>query len=142
MKQNETKKPQKSHLFFCEKCEYRTSNKKDFTKHNLTLKHLDETNMKQKNPNFICECNKLFNSRTTLWRHKKTCLINNVTAENTINEENAINISDKNLIFTLIQQNNELQKQMLEVIKNGTNNTNITNSHNKTFNLQVFLNET
>jgi hypothetical protein len=31
---------------------------------------------------------------------------------------------------------------MLEVIKNGTNNTNITNSHNKTFNLQVFLNET
>ena len=142
MKQNETKKPQKSHLFFCEKCEYRTSNKKDFTKHNLTLKHLDETNMKQKNPNFICECNKLFNSRTTLWRHKKTCLINNVTAENTINEENVINISDKNLIFTLIQQNNELQKQMLEVIKNGTNNTNITNSHNKTFNLQVFLNET
>jgi hypothetical protein len=98
--------------------------------------------MKQKNPNFICECNKLFNSRTTLWRHKKTCLINNVTYENTINEENTINISDKNLIFTLIQQNNELQKQMLEVIKNGTNNTNITNSHNKTFNLQVFLNET
>jgi hypothetical protein len=31
---------------------------------------------------------------------------------------------------------------MLEVIKNGTNNTNITNSNNKTFNLQVFLNET
>ena len=142
MKQNETKNPQKSHLFFCKKCEYKTSNKKDFTKHNLTLKHLDETNMKQKIPNFICECNKSFNSRTTLWRHKKTCLINNVTSENIINEENTINISDKNLIFTLIQQNNELQKQMLEVIKNGTNNTNITNSNNKTFNLQVFLNET
>ena len=31
---------------------------------------------------------------------------------------------------------------MIEVIKNGTNNTNITNSNNKTFNLQVFLNET
>ena len=30
---------------------------------------------------------------------------------------------------------------MLEVIKNGTNNTNITNN-NKTFNLQFFLNET
>ena len=37
---------------------------------------------------------------------------------------------------------NELQKQMLEVIKNGTNNTNTINSNNKTFNLQVFLNET
>ena len=48
-------------------------------------------------------------------------------------------------MLTLIQQNNELQKQMLEVIKNGTttnvNNSNV-NSHNKTFNLQVFLNET
>jgi hypothetical protein len=44
----------------------------------------------------------------------------------------------------LQKQNNELQKQMIEVIKNGTHNTNtnINNSHNKTFNLQVFLNET
>ena len=49
----------------------------------------------------------------------------------------------------LITQNNEVQKQhqelqknVFEVLKNGTNiNTNI-NSNNKTFNLQVFLNET
>jgi hypothetical protein len=57
-----------------------------------------------------------------------------------------MDLSDKNLILTLIQQNNELQKQMLEVIKNGTCNTNISNSNNnsnnKTFNLQFFLNET
>ena len=50
----------------------------------------------------------------------------------------------KELLFEQNNKNLELQKQMLEVIKNGTNNnTNITtNSHNKTFNLQVFLNET
>ena len=43
----------------------------------------------------------------------------------------------------LQKQNSELQKQMLEVIKNGTNNTtNNNNSHNKTFNLNLFLNET
>ena len=40
----------------------------------------------------------------------------------------------------LIKENSELKNMMMEVIKNGTNNT--TNSHNKTFNLQVFLNET
>jgi len=142
MKQNETKNPKKSPIFLCEKCEYKTSNKKDFEKHILTRKHIDETNLKQKVPILVCECNKVFNSRTTLWRHKKKCLINNVNAENIIDEENNFNINDKNLMLTLIQQNNELQKQMLEVIKNGTNNTNITNSHNKTFNLQVFLNET
>jgi hypothetical protein len=41
------------------------------------------------------------------------------------------------------QQNHncDLQNQMLEVIKNGTTINN-TNSHNKTFNLQFFLNET
>ncbi len=33
-----------------------------------------------------------------------------------------------------------MKNMMMEVIKNGTHNT-TTNSHNKTFNLQVFLNE-
>jgi hypothetical protein len=51
----------------------------------------------------------------------------------------------------LIKENSELknmmmtaQNQMMEVIKNGTHNTinTHTNSHNKTFNLQFFLNET
>ena len=49
----------------------------------------------------------------------------------------------------LVKQNTQLFEQnseMLEIIKNGTHNTNNshnnTNSHNKTFNLQFFLNET
>jgi hypothetical protein len=44
------------------------------------------------------------------------------------------------------KQNQELQKHMLDICKNGTTNTTITNSNNnsnnKTFNLNVFLNET
>jgi hypothetical protein len=41
---------------------------------------------------------------------------------------------------TILDQNNKL----FEICKNGTSNTNIShvNSHNKTFNLNVFLNET
>jgi len=145
MKQNETKNPQKSPFFSCGKCDYKTNNKKDYTKHLLTRKHIDETIMKQKVLILMCECNTIFNSRTTLWRHKKICKI--INTENKNNEENDsdIDISDKNLILTLIQQNNELQKQMLEVIKNSSvhNNTiNNNNSNNKTFNLQFFLNET
>jgi hypothetical protein len=49
--------------------------------------------------------------------------------------------NDKDLIMMLVKQNSEL----LEVIKNGTHNTtnsHNTNSNNKTFNLQIFLNET
>jgi len=172
MEQNETKNPKKSQCFFCKKCEYISDNKKDFSKHMLTRKHMGETQMKQKipkNPILICECNKIFNSRTTIWRHKKKCLIsNNTVKENETKntdkekekekEEENINITPE-LIFNIIQQNQEfkdllieqnkqnleLQKQMLDVCKNGTSNINNTinnNSNNKTFNLQVFLNET
>jgi len=42
-------------------------------------------------------------------------------------------------MMLLIKENSEMKKMMMEVIKNGTHNTN--NSHNKTFNLQFFLNE-
>jgi hypothetical protein len=52
-------------------------------------------------------------------------------------------ISD--LVIDLIKSNHNLQKQMLEVCKNSTTNTviaNSHNSHNKTFNMNFFLNET
>jgi len=164
MEQNETKNPQKSQFFYCEKCEYISDNKKDYSKHVLTRKHLDETQMKQKNPILICECNKIFNSRTTIWRHKKKCLISNSTAKEEIIKDVEQEAETENIIITpelilniihqnqefkdlLIEQNKqnlELQKQMLDVCKNGTTNINTinNNSNNKTFNLQVFLNET
>ena len=62
------------------------------------------------------------------------------------------NQQTRNLMMMIIKQNSELIKKcdlktmMMEVVKNGTmNNNNInttTNSHNKTFNLNFFLNET
>jgi hypothetical protein len=59
-------------------------------------------------------------------------------------------VIDKELVMSILKQNadiikenSELKNLMLEVIKTGTHNTtNNTNSHNKTFNLQFFLNET
>jgi hypothetical protein len=50
------------------------------------------------------------------------------------------------MFLELMKSNNELQKQIVELSKynNITNSNNIinnNNSHNKTFNLQVFLNE-
>ena len=53
--------------------------------------------------------------------------------------KNEINL-DKELMLMLINQN----KELLEIVKNGTNNHshNTTNSHNKAFNLNFFLNET
>jgi hypothetical protein len=102
----------------------------------MTKKHQNNvltTNNNEKVPksshNYNCEnCEKTFNDRAGLWRHKKKC-----NDESKDEKENA-------LIMMLVKQNSEL----LEVIKNGTHNTNShnKNSHNKTFNLQFFLNET
>jgi hypothetical protein len=131
-------------FFICKKCDFNTSNKKDYTRHLKTKKHLSNdsqciSNKNTQETHYECSCGKIYKDNSGLWRHKKKCLNKNVDLNDTIED---VDVSDKNLILTLIQQNNELQKQMLDVIKNGTHNTNISNSNNKTFNLQVFLNET
>jgi hypothetical protein len=115
-----------------------SSNKKDYDRHILTPKHLGKVSGDAKNPSFYkCDCGKIYKYNQGLWKHKKICTFNLPTKE--VKTE----IVDKDLIMTLIKQNAEL----LEIIKNGTtqitNNTiNNNNCNNKTFNLQVFLNET
>jgi hypothetical protein len=93
---------------------------------------------------FICEfCDKKYLYRQGLWRHSKTC---NSKKDNTKEEitENKLSITDKDdLIIQLLKQNAKL----MEILENGTHNTiinanNNTNSHNKAFNLNFFLNET
>jgi hypothetical protein len=147
MEIKEIKKLEKNfEKYVCESCDFKCRQKCDWDRHILRPKHINNLIWKQmeiKNleKTFICKCEKKFETSAGLWKHKKKCLKKEQEKEETI--ENT-DLNDKNLILTLIQQNNELQKQMLEVIKNGTTNINNShnNSHNKTFNLQLFLNET
>jgi hypothetical protein len=164
----ETELSQKIPNYICEYCEYITHNKKDFTKHKLTQKHknnIDETQMTQIYPkkSQICMCGQKYNSRSSLWRHKKICVVNeeeNIILKNKPKDDPKDKQID--LIMMLIKENSELKNMMIEqsketsefknmvidVIKNGISNTNIsnttntTNSHNKAFNLNFFLNET
>jgi hypothetical protein len=107
---------------------------------------------------YECFCGKEFKERSGLWRHKKKCEIlhlQNIQDANKESDKNintSSNIVDINnltaLICELVKSNTDIHKSVIELCKNGTNNnnvntnTNIINSHNKTFNLQVFLNET
>jgi hypothetical protein len=96
-----------------------------------------------KQSKFICEtCDKEYSSRNGLWKHKKTYHNNDKQSKD--------DISDKELIMMLINENSEFKNMMMKVVENGTcnfvnnttnNNTHI-NSHNKAFNLNFFLNET
>jgi hypothetical protein len=146
------------HKFHCKYCDYKTSKKSSYSEHLLTLKHKKYTNgdVSDAKPaqnllfekKYACDkCDKIYLSRNGLWVHKKKCKQNNKNNEfNEFNEKiDNIDLSNKDdLIMILLKQNSEL----LEIVKNGTNNTTNTNtncnnhSHNKTFNLQLFLNET
>jgi len=125
--------------FNCTICDFKSSKKTDYDRHLSTQKHKNNvltTDDNQKNEKkYICDlCEKEYNDRAGLWRHKKKCVEQPVT-----NSENMT--ADKDLIMMLVKQNTEL----MEILKNGTNNNNQshnTNSLNKTFNLQFFLNET
>jgi Txe/YoeB family toxin of Txe-Axe toxin-antitoxin module len=133
--------------YFCETCGTKTNNKKDYDKHITTLKHKKLTSVNKEltenipNLFFACQiCKKEYKSRVGLWKHKKIC--NSVYCiETEITEEPSDKEpSDKEVIMMLIKENSEFKNMMIKVLENGTHNT--TNSHNKTFNLNMFLNET
>jgi len=131
--------------FYCDKCDYRTSNKKDFGKHTNTMKHkkrVDEWLMKSYlNSLHVCsDCGKEYKDKSGLWRHKKKCETKPVEPP----AQSSGNVSN-DIVLKLIEQNHELQKQMLELAKNQSiihNHMNSNNTTNNQFNLHLFLNET
>ena len=136
--------------FKCETCDYYTSSKKDINKHLGTAKHQRLINAKgfaNENPQkshednrFLCKCGKVYKHMSSLCKHKNTCDFKEAE-----NKPSSTEITDKELIFMLLKQNTQLIEQNAEFVKNGTHNTtnsHNTISHNKTFNLQFFLNET
>jgi hypothetical protein len=144
--------------FECKKCQLTTNNKKDYNKHLLTSKHNFQQNSTEnpqivtENPHTVekkynCICGNQYKERSGLWKHKKKCdIITNIEKEyqnedlGIISENMLQKQIDTNLIIEILKQNQELQKTILELSKERTVMTNC-NNNNKTFNLQVFLNE-
>jgi len=56
--------------YYCEKCHYSTDLKNSYNKHLLSIKHLSENVY-----NFKCECNKEFQTKSGLSKHKLNCNI-------------------------------------------------------------------
>jgi hypothetical protein len=95
-------------------------------------------------------CSKIYKTSAGLWKHRVKCNTN--ITEKQLNNVEKMDIYDLvkylmkencDLKTIMVDQQNKMMDQqniVLEIAKNGTNNT--TNSHNKSFNLQFFLNET
>jgi hypothetical protein len=144
-----SKLPKVALLYNCIFCHYKTSKKSSWNKHLATDKHKKRQNDSEmvvndsiKVAQYKCTCGKIYKYDSGYYRHKKMCLEVNVP-----NNEK-IKISDETLVNMLITQCKELRdenKELIGIIKNSTHlttNCNNTNSNNKTFNLNVFLNET
>ena len=147
--------------YSCIFCDYHSSKKSHFKEHLSTRKHYFSVHGDKKVTNpapfrsddkWCCDaCGKTYISRNGLWKHKKTCpkketqgasvnhsFIDRDAVEKELIEKESI---DKELLLMIVKQN----KELMEIIKNGTHNNNSYNNHNsnnKTFNLQFFLNET
>jgi hypothetical protein len=132
--------------FICECCGFKCSKNSEYIKHLLTAKHIgNASGNSKKSDTFSCKfCSKNYKSRKGLWGHNKTC---NIILEESNVEESVQKPQEDvktltSLVMELMKSNTELQKQLVDVCKNSnTNNNNNINSHNKTFNLQFFLNE-
>ena len=151
--------------FVCECCDFKCCKQSDWNRHILRPKHIAndkrytkiqiEYKKPESTPNdrYICECGNSYQYSSGLWRHRKNCKDSKKTPGFEEGFQNYIppQITPE-LIIELIKQNKELQQTLIDQNKtimelaqkagNVHNSNNNNNNNNKTFNLQVFLNET
>jgi hypothetical protein len=151
--------------YVCVECDYITSRKSSIDKHNLSTKHINRTasnaaEQKKSKSIFVCKlCNKEYKARNSLWYHEQKCINKcEILPENVVVQDpsnNGViqvllkeNSDFKSMLVEMMKSNTDLQKQMVDLcqkIQPSTINNNNINSNtinaNKTFNLQVFLNE-
>ena len=157
----------------CEICNFICSKQSNWNVHIATAKHLNRTigikHIPSKTKKYACNCGKEYTARNSFWYHQQKCT--KLTDEETdVNVNTNIGIDSHAVIMLLKQndefkslmleqytqlqetskQNIELQRQLVDAVKNNTNPiTNVThnNNHNTTnnnqkFNLNFFLNDT
>lgn len=147
-----------SKLFCCIICDYTTSRKLNYERHLSTDKHkkwmlepktysmepnIEQIEQIEQNLRFKCICGKAYTYSRGLSKHKKLCSLKQNKNEH-YNKEDDFKILT-NLVLEVVKQNQELTNKIVEMSGNMNNNTlinNHSNNNNKTFNLNMFLNET
>jgi len=145
------KTPKNPKVFNCITCNFECFNKKDYSRHLMTAKHIFQHNQ-QENPKktpkicrLTCTCGKKYKERSGLWRHKRNC--NQINPIITIEDKERVS-NDNSIILGVILQNKELMEMLQDqnkiikeiIPKMGNNNNNHTTNNNQ-FNLQLFLND-
>jgi hypothetical protein len=158
------KNEKKRQQYCCKMCDFNTYKKTDYSRHLTTDKHKQKDNDSvlidndmtitiKNEKTFKCVCGKSYKYDSGYYRHKKKCT-KHLNALDTNNHNKKIlekqeSIITNELVMELLKDNKEMKQLIVELVKNSiapANSHNTisynTNCNNKTFNLQVFLNET
>ena len=120
----------------CEKCEFECCNKRDWLRHISTPKHIKniENKLEQKTIHKCKKCNNKYQYSSGLWKHSKTCNVENINHTTDVNkmDTSLSKDTDKNILESSIKDKEdfktvvldmfknmcEIQKQILEILKN------------------------
>ena len=156
-----------THPYYCSICNINCKKKNNYEIHVKTKKHINNYNLQNNktesesqseiiNSHKCKECGKIYKTDSGLWKHMQKFHKNaNQSEEEEQENEDEMMKPQPNhaitpeLMMMLLQQNKEMQQAVIEIVKKIGNTTNNNNSHNttniqnnKSFNLNVFLNET
>ena len=161
---NNIKKYEKGDYFLCTTCNYICYTKFLIKQHLSTKKHkmqingLQPTKYKKNHKvdrirKYTClQCNKSYNDRSGLWKHKKTCMnLDKQSKSSYIEQTNTGDLAlmvkammepiiqniqeDKNVTLGLVEQMQTQNKIITDIIPK------IGNNNNNRFNINVFLND-
>jgi hypothetical protein len=140
----------------CYYCNFKCCKKSDWVRHISRPKHKkkendnkNDTNDNKKTPNdlsclYKCECGNIYKYQSGLLRHKRS-----ENCKKNADFEHFYNVGEiktlTNLVLEVVKQNQELTNKIVEMSGNMNSNiliNNHSNNNNKTFNLNMFLNET
>jgi hypothetical protein len=153
--------------YYCKKCDFLSSNRKDFNRHKITQKHKKTQNWTKNHQivDFMCKfCHKSYKHSSGLSRHKGKCkkspdkTVDNVSfitlsAKKCPNSKKSTNLSTKIgseyeeiSLKEILMQQLKTQNETIELLKQSIDtNTKmipkIGNNNNNTISINVFLNE-
>ena len=110
--------------FCCKICNYTCTTKFNYNRHLSTDKH--QIKHKQTN-NYTCNCGKKYKYSQGLSKHKQKCVshqslkIDKTLLIEFIKQNKNNEISDKEMMLTILKENSELKTMILNMYKNNTN---------------------
>ena len=144
-------------MFRCDVCNFITLNKKDYTRHLQTVKHLKKSNTIQHNDiadpfNFVvnnvqfhkCEaCNAIYKYKSGLSRHLRSCVKYNQFSKEQISSNETMDVFNnlKQIMMEFVKSNNDVVELCINNSAASVTNNIYNHKVDNHFSINVFLNE-